>query len=140
MSITYYPDEVFKMRRHVVEQLQQPNMLYKVFGTQDLSSAALSAGIWSPIGWEVRRVCLGFDSSSNKDYTVSIVHGIGISTGKNDPLRDEGQSYAKKLKEAGVPCVEVCYPGMMHCFSLFPIDFPEKRDVINRIKEMLHRD
>ena len=86
MSITYYPDEVFKMRRHVVEQLQQPNILYKAFGTQDLSSAALAAGIWSPIGWEVRRVCLGFDSASNKDYTASIVHGIGISTGKNDRL------------------------------------------------------
>ena len=63
-----------------------------------------------------------------------------VVTAECDPLRDEGQSYAKKLKEAGVPCVEVCYPGMMHCFSLFPIDFPEKRDVINRIKEMLHRD
>jgi len=86
MAIIYYPDEVFKMRRHVVEQLQQPNVLYSVFGTQDLSAGDLAAGVWSPRGWEIRRVCLTFDSSSNKDYDVSVVHGIGISTGKNDRL------------------------------------------------------
>jgi len=86
MAITYYPDEVFKMRRHVVEQLQQPNVLYSAFGTQALNLDDLSAGVWSPRGWEVRRVSFSFTSSNDKSYTASIVHGIGISEGRNDRL------------------------------------------------------
>lgn len=86
MAIIYYPDEVFKQRRHVVEQLQQPNMLYGTFGTQNLGSGALAAGIWSSKGWEVRRISLNFTSASNKTYTLSVVHGIGIAAGLNDRL------------------------------------------------------
>ena len=33
-----------------------------------------------------------------------------------DPLVDENQAYARRLKEAGVQCDYVCFPGMIHPF------------------------
>lgn len=86
MAITYYPSERAKMKMHVVEQQQQPNVLYSMFGTQNLNKGSLSVGVWCPKGWEVRRVSLNFDVATAKDYTMSLVRGIGISAGKNDRL------------------------------------------------------
>ena len=86
MAITYYPNETDKKAMNVIEKLQQPNMLYSVFGVQDLSAGALSASVWCPKGWEVKRVSLHYTSASAKSYAVSIVKGIGVSSGKNDRL------------------------------------------------------
>src|SRR5215831_16674108 len=45
---------------------------------------------------------------------VSRVPPTAVHTAEFDPLRDEGLAYAARLRQAGVPTLYRCHPGMIH--------------------------
>lgn len=62
--------------------------------------------------------------------------GIIVSAGR-DPLRDEGEAYADRLREAGVSVVARRYLGMLHGFASMPYATPVADRVIADIGQDL---
>ena len=62
-----------------------------------------------------------------------------VITAEYDPLRDEGEAYADKLRAAGVPVTMVRYDGMIHGFVSMPMLFPEGNQAMDEIAAALHR-
>lgn len=58
-----------------------------------------------------------------------------VVTSENDPLRDEGEAYARKLKEAGVSVISTRYNGMIHDFVLLNgiLTDPEPQAAIRQV-------
>jgi len=56
-----------------------------------------------------------------------------IITAECDPLRDEGQAYAKRLADAGVRVTYTCYPGMIHPFFSLSGVIPQAFEAIQQV-------
>jgi len=76
--------------------------------------------------------------------TIKQLKGLApalVITAENDPLRDEGEAYARKLKEAGVSVDAVRYNGTIHDFVLLNAlrDVPSTEAAIDQINTGLRR-
>jgi acetyl esterase/lipase len=62
-----------------------------------------------------------------------------IHTAEFDPMRDEGNAYARKLLAAGVTVEHVCHDGMVHNFHAMGAILPQAQLVLSQIGEQLRR-
>jgi acetyl esterase len=62
-----------------------------------------------------------------------------IHTAEFDPMRDEGNAYARKLMAAGITVEHVCHDGMIHNFHAMGAILPQGRLVLLQIGEQVRR-
>jgi len=62
-----------------------------------------------------------------------------VITAQFDPLRDQGEAYATRLREANVPVTYKCYDGMIHCFLSFASKLERAQAALIDISEALRR-
>jgi acetyl esterase/lipase len=62
-----------------------------------------------------------------------------IHTAEFDPMRDEGNAYARKLLAAGVAVEHVCHDGMVHNFHALGAILPQAQLVLSQIGEQVRR-
>jgi len=60
-----------------------------------------------------------------------------VITAEYDPLRDEGEAYAARLRQAGVPVTLTRYDGMIHAFVRRLLIFDKARDALKQVADAL---
>ena len=85
------------------------------------------------------------DKDSRRDPAASPLHAPDLTglppaivlTAEHDPLRDEGEAYAEKLRQAGVPVEHRRFAGQMHGFFTFINLLPGSADAFAYVTEQL---
>jgi acetyl esterase/lipase len=62
-----------------------------------------------------------------------------IHTAEFDPMRDEGNAYARRLMTAGVEVEHFCHDGMIHNFHAMGAILPQSRLLLRQIGEQVRR-
>jgi acetyl esterase/lipase len=91
---------------------------------QDFESGRFLSRAFMKFGWDIYAP----DAATRSNpYAAPIVASLDqlrgvppalVITVENDPLRDEGEAFARRLKEAGVPVTATRYNGTIHDFVL----------------------
>lgn len=87
------------------------------------------------------------DDSEREDLRLCPLHepdftGLApaiIATAGFDPLSDEGEAYAKKLEEAGVPVTFRCYESLTHSFAAMNGSVPAAKAAVEEIAENVRK-
>jgi len=69
-----------------------------------------------------------------KGLPTAIIH-----TAEFDPMRDEGNAYARRLLASGVAVEHICHDGMIHNFHAMGAVLPQARLVLSQIGEQIRR-
>ncbi|MGG1658052.1 alpha/beta hydrolase [Brevibacillus sp. NRS-1366] len=62
-----------------------------------------------------------------------------VITAEYDPLRDEGEEYADRLRSFGVPVTGIRYQGMVHSFLNYSGEVEESKKALEEISEQLRQ-
>lgn len=62
-----------------------------------------------------------------------------VITAEYDPLRDEGEAYARRLEASHVSVAHLPYDGMIHAFFGLSAAFDSSRDALQRVSAELHQ-
>jgi acetyl esterase/lipase len=86
----------------------------------------------------------GTDPADARISPLRALHVTGlptaiIHTAEFDPMRDEGNAYARKLLAAGVTVEHICHDGMIHNFHAMSAVLPQARLILSQIGEQVRR-
>jgi acetyl esterase/lipase len=110
------------------EEFAEDNLIHRTTLEADLTD-------YLPEGTDTADVRISPLRAMNlKGLPTAIIH-----TAEFDPLRDEGNAYARKLLAAGVNVEHVCHNGMIHNFHAMGAVLPQARLVLSQIGEQVRR-
>lgn len=115
---------------------------YREFGTGRFLTRAFMKYGWDLYAPNEKAKSLPYVSPlrAGKDELKGLPPAIVI-TAENDPLRDDGEEYARKMKDAGVEVTAIRYNGMIHDFVALNAlrSLPEVKAALHQISAGIRR-